>query len=166
MFSTMAILDGDMVRLVNEQRLGFVATVCDDGTPNLSPKGTMVVVDGDRIAFGEIRSPDTVANLRRNAAMEINFVDPLARRGYRFKGVAEVLAPDDAEFAELRPAFDRWGDLAERIRAIVRLRVERALPLTSPAYDIGASEAELRASWMQHFHDLQVASGAGDDPAP
>jgi len=26
---------------VEEQRLGFVATVRPDGTPNLSPKGTM-----------------------------------------------------------------------------------------------------------------------------
>ena len=33
------ILTPDMKRVVREQRLGFVATVCSDGTPNLSPKG-------------------------------------------------------------------------------------------------------------------------------
>src|SRR6266581_2563776 len=32
-----------MKRLVTEQRLGFVATVCPDGTPNLSPKGTTAI---------------------------------------------------------------------------------------------------------------------------
>jgi hypothetical protein len=36
----MAILTEDMKRVVREQRLGFIATVCPDGTPNLSPKGT------------------------------------------------------------------------------------------------------------------------------
>ena len=32
-----------MKRVVEEQRLGFVATVSPDGTPNLSPKGTTAV---------------------------------------------------------------------------------------------------------------------------
>jgi hypothetical protein len=34
-----ATLTADMKRVVREQRLGFVATVCPDGTPNLSRKG-------------------------------------------------------------------------------------------------------------------------------
>jgi hypothetical protein len=33
-------LTEDMERVVSEQRLGFVATVCPDGTSSLSPKGT------------------------------------------------------------------------------------------------------------------------------
>jgi predicted pyridoxine 5'-phosphate oxidase superfamily flavin-nucleotide-binding protein len=45
------ILTEDMKRVVNEQRLGFVATVCPDGTPNLSPKGTTAVWDDDHIVF-------------------------------------------------------------------------------------------------------------------
>jgi predicted pyridoxine 5'-phosphate oxidase superfamily flavin-nucleotide-binding protein len=39
----MGILTNDMKRVVEQQRLGFVATVCPDGTPNLSPKGTTAV---------------------------------------------------------------------------------------------------------------------------
>jgi uncharacterized protein len=39
----MGILTADMKRVVEQQRLGFVATVCSDGTPNLSPKGTTAV---------------------------------------------------------------------------------------------------------------------------
>ncbi|MGA7633954.1 MAG: pyridoxamine 5'-phosphate oxidase family protein [Terriglobales bacterium] len=40
----MGILTEDIKRLVSEQRLGFVAIVCPDGTPNLSPKGTTAVL--------------------------------------------------------------------------------------------------------------------------
>jgi len=39
----MGILTDDMKRIVREQRLGYIATVCPDGTPNLSPKGTIAV---------------------------------------------------------------------------------------------------------------------------
>jgi predicted pyridoxine 5'-phosphate oxidase superfamily flavin-nucleotide-binding protein len=60
------LLTADMKRVVEEQRLGFVATVCPDDTPNLSPKGTTAVWDDDHLAFANIRSPGTLANLRQN----------------------------------------------------------------------------------------------------
>src|SRR6185503_3661471 len=87
----MGLLTADMQRVVQEQRLGFVATVCPDGTPNLSPKGTTLVWDDDHLVFANIRSPGTLANLRQNASVEINVVDPFVRKGYRFKGIATIL---------------------------------------------------------------------------
>lgn len=65
------MLTPDMKRIIEQQRLGFVATAAPDGTPNLSPKGTFVVLDNATIAFGEIRSPGTIRNLR---IIEVNFV--------------------------------------------------------------------------------------------
>lgn len=67
----MAILTEDMKRLVREQGLGFYATVCEDGSPNLSPKGTTRVQDDDHLFFAEIRSPQTVASIRRGSLGEI-----------------------------------------------------------------------------------------------
>ena len=58
-----AKLTADMKRVVMEQRLAFVATVCPDGTPNLSPKGTIAVWDDDHLVFADIRSPGTIANI-------------------------------------------------------------------------------------------------------
>lgn len=101
----MAIIDDAMRRMVNEQRLGYVATVCPDGTPNLSPKGTTFVWDDDQLTFADIRSPGTIANLKNNPAVEINVVDPLSRRGYRFKGTARVL--DEGSEFESGIAFFR-----------------------------------------------------------
>src|SRR5512139_39581 len=89
--SAMGLLTADMKRVVEEQHLGFVATVCPDGTPNLSPKGTTAVWDPDHLVFANIRSPGTLANLRQNANVEVNVVDPFVRKGYRFKRVASVL---------------------------------------------------------------------------
>src|SRR5215469_5271385 len=97
----MAMLTADMKRVIAEQKLGFVATVGADGAPNLSPKGTMLVLDDDRIMFGEIRSPATIANLAQNAGMEINFVDQFSRAGYRFRGRAAVVPRGTPEFAPL-----------------------------------------------------------------
>ena len=148
----MGILTEDMKRVVNEQRLGFIATVCPDGTPNLSPKGTTAVWDDDHLVFVDVRSPGTVANLRQNPAIEINVVDQASRKGYRFKGTAEVLGSGPV-FEQILAARRERG--AENpVRAVVLMTVERALPLTSPAYDLGVSEDELRASWRRYWQTL------------
>src|SRR5438876_2990165 len=103
--TAMGILTPDMRRVVREQRLGYIATVCADNTPNLSPKGTTTVWDDDHLVFADIHSPGTVANLRHNPAIEINVVDPEVRKGYRFKGTATVLS--SGEIFETFVAFYR-----------------------------------------------------------
>ncbi|HKV44311.1 MAG TPA: pyridoxamine 5'-phosphate oxidase family protein [bacterium] len=157
----MGILTEEMKRVVREQRLGFVATVCPDGTPNLSPKGTTAVWDDDHLVFAEIRSPGTLANLRTNPAMEINVVDPVVRKGYRFKGTARVFTAG-ALFDQIINFYQsgdrRRGtvhDLGKRIRSVVVMTVERALPLVSPAYDTGLSEDEVREAWERYWDTIR-----------
>jgi len=145
-----------MKRVVEEQRLGFVATVCPDGTPNLSPKGTTAVWDDDHLAFANIRSAGTLANLRNNPAVEVNVVDPIVRRGYRFKGTASVLASGDLYDRAIR-FYKARGSRVSAIREIVLIRVTAAQPLDSPAYDYGATEEEVRARWERHYASLAGA---------
>ncbi len=145
----MARLTEDMRWMVEHQRLGFVATVCPDGTPNLSPKGTVAVWDAEHLVFADIHSPGTVANLRRNPAVEINVVDALSRRGYRYKGTARIV--DGGEELDGIVAFFRERGTKSPIRAGVIVTVETAAPLLSPAYDQGATEDELRERWLRHY---------------
>src|SRR5215469_8709572 len=91
----MGIITEEMRVVVNGQRLGFVATVCANGTPNLSPKGTTLVWDANHLVFADIRSPTTIKNLTCNPAIEINVVDPIRRKGYRFKGQARIVTQGD-----------------------------------------------------------------------
>jgi uncharacterized protein len=152
----MGILTDDMKRVVREQRLGFIATVCADGTPNLSPKGTTNVWDDDHVVFADICSPGTIENLQRNPAIEINVVDPMVRKGYRFKGTATVVE-SGTQFEEIMSTvYEAMSDaIRGRVGRIVVVRVERALPLTSPAYDTGATEEEIRASWEEYWRELR-----------
>lgn len=145
----------ELARFVTEQRLGFVATVDADGTPNLSPKGTFVVVDEATVAFAETRSPNTLLNLAANPAIEVNVVDPFTRQGCRLKGTARVVARGEADFEALHTLFHDHPALQPRIRAVVSIAVARVLPLSSPAYDDGATEEELRRAWTARFRELQ-----------
>ena len=145
-------LTEDMKRIVSEQRLGFIASICPDGTPNLSPKGTTAVWDDEHLIFANICSPGTIANVQRQPIVEINVVDPVARKGYRFKGTATVYK--EGPLFEQGLAFYRNRGTASPIEHIVLVKVERALPLISPAYDQGKTEEEIREQWLGYWETL------------
>jgi predicted pyridoxine 5'-phosphate oxidase superfamily flavin-nucleotide-binding protein len=151
-----AVLTDEMKRVVREQRLGFYATVCEDGSPNLSPKGTTFVLDDDHLFFADIRSPQTTANIRRGSLVEVNVVDPLVRKGYRFKGPAEIHEPGSSRFAEgIERLREAGSTLVDRVKAIVVIEVREARPLVSPVYDDGAvSEEDIVRTFRERFAAL------------
>ena len=151
----MPILTEDMKRVIRQQRIGFVATVCPDGTPNLSPKGTAAVWGDDHLLFADLASPVTMENLRHNPAVEINLVDLYSRKGYRFKGSARIVTEeaDPDLHAEIFRAYEHGERGVHQVRlpanAYVLIRVERALPLVSPAYLPGVTERSTRETWAR-----------------
>jgi hypothetical protein len=152
------VLDEDMQRVVREQRLGYVASVCPDGTPNLSPKGTTAVWDDHNLVFAHLHSHQTVANIEAgNRVVEINVVDPILRKGYRFKGPATVHWEGSLYESGLRFYLEHSGLEADRVEAIVLIRVEHAAAVISPAYDDGSTEdaVEQRSLKMYGLRRLQ-----------
>jgi hypothetical protein len=155
------VLDDDMQRVVDAQRLAYVASVCADGTPNLSPKGTTAVWDAGHLVFAHLYSHGTVANIESGrSVVEVNVVDPIRRKGYRFKGRAAVHR-DGPEFdAGLRFYRERSGLEAHRIQAIVLVEVEQAAPLTSPAYDDGSTEHDVEQRSLALYGLTRSGDGA------
>lgn len=57
-------------------------------------------------------------------------------------------------------------DARSRIRSLVMVRVERALPLVSPSYDLGLTEEEISATWWGHYAGLSSRRQHHPDPPP
>jgi len=148
----MSLLTQDIKEFVNQTKLGFIATVSPDGTPNLSPKGTTIVWDGDHLAFADIHSPGTVQNLLSNPAIEINVVDVFTRKGYRFKGTAKVFSEGDI----FNKVISFYGEAASKykINNIVVVKVDRVIPITSPIYDTGISEEEVKTMYIDYWNSV------------
>ena len=136
-------------------RLGYVATVTPEGRPSVSPKGTFVVLDEETLAFGEIRSPQTIANLIHLPECEINFVDHFARKGVRVRGISRFAKKGSQEFERLIPKWQAiWGDLADRVNMIVVLRVAEVKLLSTPPYDDGVSEADMVELYKAKYAEI------------
>ncbi|MDB3957249.1 pyridoxamine 5'-phosphate oxidase family protein [Candidatus Nitrosopelagicus sp.] len=146
----MTEFDDEIRNFVNFQKLGYVATVSSDGAPNLSPKGTIVILDDSRLVFANIRSPQTVENLTKNPSIEINVIDPFSRMGYRFKGIANILS-DGSDFKKILDYFEKKG-IKSKISDIVIVDVKSFSKVTSPSYDLGLKKDVLIEKWKQYYN--------------
>ena len=148
------MLNDKMRALIERNTLAMVATVSADGHPRVSPKGTTVVVDERRLAFSNIRSPSTVANIQVNPAVELNFIDVLRRQACRIEGHALYHPRGEARFEALLPLFATWPELLERMQGFVEVEISKAQLIYSPVYDVGQSEDELIAHWSAYYGSL------------
>jgi predicted pyridoxine 5'-phosphate oxidase superfamily flavin-nucleotide-binding protein len=148
------MLTEDMRSIIATYPLGFVASVNKDGTPNLSPKGTFVVLNDRQLVFGHIRSPGTVGNIAERPTIEINFLDVLARKAVRVRGHARMFSRSAPEFTPLFAALSGWKGYTDIMKGVVRVDIEKASLILSPAYDLGNTEAQLREQYRAKFTSL------------
>ena len=145
----MGFFTNEIKSIIEQQKLGYIATVSPDNTPNLSPKGTISVWDDEHLVFADIKSPNTMANLEKNPALEINVVNPITRKGYRFKGIGKILSSGD-EYDKIISHYTKIG-VKSKIGRVVLVKVTSVNDVTSPLYDLGYSEEEIKKRWKEHY---------------
>ena len=123
----MAIITEDHRKLIEEVGLCYVASASSDGTPNVSPKGSIAVLDDDHLVFAEIMSPHTSENLQENPRVAVSVCNPEKFQGFQFKGTA-VLSPDG----------EVYDMLVRRIK-------EQKLPVPPPKNAVTIKVDEVRA---------------------
>jgi predicted pyridoxine 5'-phosphate oxidase superfamily flavin-nucleotide-binding protein len=144
----MGILTDEMKRVVTEIQLCYAATGSPDDKPNLSPKGSITVLNDDELGFADLASPGTIENLRHNPAIELNVVDPFTRRGFRFKGRAEIVKNDPEAHRRIAQILGPEYPFEQ----VVKIRVETAAEVFSPVYTVTpSSEAEVKRFWLQRY---------------
>jgi len=148
----MSLITSEIQKFLEQNKLGFVATVNSDGHPNVSPKGTIIGWGDDSLAFVNIRSPDTVNNLKNNPHIEINVIDPLLRKGFLFSGTCTLLN-DGVVFDKIFTHYRSIG-VTSIINSIVLVKLSKISSVVSPLYDSGMSEIQMKSKWKKHFEEL------------
>ena len=148
----MAVITSEIKTFLNSQKLGYVATVSSDGKPNISPKGTIIAWSDNLLAFANIRSPGTVMNLQHNHFVEINVIDPLSRKGYLFTGTAKIIK-NTPLYVEILNHY-RTNGIKSPINSIVIVDISSVSEVTSPLYDLGQTEEEIKLKWKLFFNNM------------
>lgn len=148
----MNLISENIKKFLEVHKLGFVATVSSDHLPNISPKGTIIGWNSDTLAFANIRSPDTLQNIRNNPSIEINVIDPLLRKGFLFRGKSRII--EEGELYQNILSHYRKKGIKSPINEIVLVDISSIEEVTSPLYDLGVSEEEIKSKWKKFFQEL------------
>ncbi len=137
---------------LKQQKLGFVATINENNTPNLSPRGTIFAWGDEHVIFADIKSPQTTKNLERNSTVEINVINPITRKGIILNGNASILK-EGKEFFEILGYYKEQG-IQSKIVAVAKVKVTEIQEITSPLYDLGYSENEIKEKWKKYYQSF------------
>jgi len=148
----LTVITSEIKTFLEIQKLGYVATVSSDGKPNISPKGTIIAWSDNILAFANIRSPDTLMNLQTNPFVEINVIDPFSRKGYLFTGTAKIIK-NTPLYVEILNHY-RTNGIKSPINSIVIVDVSSVSEVTSPLYDLGQTEEEIKLKWKLFFNNV------------
>jgi predicted pyridoxine 5'-phosphate oxidase superfamily flavin-nucleotide-binding protein len=127
---TVEVLTEEMKNLVSQVRLCYAATASKDGMPNVSPKGSIIVVDDNTLAFACMMSPKTVSNLKENPKIAVAVVDAPARKGFQFKGKA-VLETSGKIFEQMSARIA--GMKLPPLQCVARITVSEIVPIPTKA---------------------------------
>jgi hypothetical protein len=104
-------------------KLAWVATVSRDGEPNVTPKGSLKLLDDSHVLFADLFSLKTRKNLLENKKVAVTVVDATTAKGYQLKGTAEVV--------DSGPLFDETGKQIQalnkglpHVQHVVKITVE------------------------------------------
>jgi hypothetical protein len=116
-------------------KMGWVATAAREGVPNVTPKGTVRVLDDEHVIFADLFSLKTRQNLDQNHKVAVTVIDPSTHKGSQIKGTAELISA---------------GPLYEQMAAELK---GASATLPSPKYVVKIS--------VESVYDQSVGPGAG-----
>jgi uncharacterized protein len=88
---TMGALIEQVKETLQNVKPAYVATASESGKPNVSAKGSVRIIDDDTIAFADVASPRTVANLRENDNISLIVPGNDSQKGCRIWGIGRVV---------------------------------------------------------------------------
>jgi len=107
----MGLINEEMRKVIEEQKLIYVATASRQGRPNVSPRGSIQYIDENTLAFAAVRSEKTLANIQENPWAAVAVLDIQNRKGFQFKGKTEKVSEGDIYNRVVDPLKKRLPNL-------------------------------------------------------
>ena len=119
---------------IHRSVLCWLASVSDDGVPNVSPKEIFSDYGADEIIVANIASPQTIKNIEANAAVCVSFIDILVQKGFQLKGEARLVNKGDVEFSQMEKPLLKMTEGKFPFASIIAIKVGSSKPIIAPRY--------------------------------
>lgn len=127
-------LTDEIRQSIAESVLCWLATVDAERNPNVSPKEVFAAHDADHLLIANIASPNSVRNIEINPAVCVSFVHVFKQKGFKLKGVASILQPNDPAYVERHRPLNLIAGDRFPIQSIIQVRVNSVHRILAPSY--------------------------------
>ncbi len=125
----------DILRLLDESVLCWLATASPDGHPSVSPKEIFKPFN-DSIIIANIASPNSARNIKANPKACVSFVNIFTQRGYQISGPAEYLDQSHSTFPEIEQALIQLTQGHFPFKSAFRIHAESIKEIRAPRYHL------------------------------
>ncbi|TVR10822.1 MAG: pyridoxamine 5'-phosphate oxidase family protein [Salinarimonadaceae bacterium] len=129
-----AVINDAVREDIRHSVLCWLATVDENGQPNVSPKELFTDHGEDAILIADIASPVSVRNLARNPLVCVSFVDVFRQRGFKIAGRTRLIAPVDPDFAVYGARLQELAGPDFQVRHAIHVAVTRISRIWAPSY--------------------------------
>ena len=119
----MTMVNDELKKAISDIQPSFVATADKNGYPNVSPKGSLSVLDDQHVIFADLRSPGTIKNLKENPYVSIIGLNMKTRNGWRVWGKTVEIMTSGSIFDKLQSKYAAKG----KVNHVVKVMVEKSV---------------------------------------
>ena len=128
------LITTEVAESIDRSVLCWLATVSEDGFPNVSPKEAFLHDGHGRILVANIASPTTVRNIRSHPRVCLSFVDVFFQKGFKIRGTAVVIDPGDAAFDKSKGRLLETIGTTFSILSVIEVTPVRIEEIIAPSY--------------------------------
>ncbi|MFS4469791.1 pyridoxamine 5'-phosphate oxidase family protein [Maribacter sp. 2210JD10-5] len=128
------VLTEEIKEYIDKSVLCWLATVSEDGMPNVSPKECFNYFGSENIIVANIASPQSVKNIKSNPNICLSFIDIFEQMGYQIKGKAEIIGKKNSLFLEMESVLTKMTGGKYPFSTITYISPEKVKPIIAPKY--------------------------------
>lgn len=142
--------------------LCWLATVDENGQPNVSPKEIFTAVDTEYLVVANIASPTSVRNIEVNPLVCVSFIDVFVQKGFKVSGMARNVRRGDAEFSRWAAPLVPMAGTRFTIHSVLVVRATAIESILAPSYRLYPAETteQVQVESAMRSYGVQPASDA------
>jgi predicted pyridoxine 5'-phosphate oxidase superfamily flavin-nucleotide-binding protein len=113
----------EVVQEFLKNKMAWVASASPDGLPNVTPKGTVQVLDDEHLVFADLFSLKTRENLQKNPKAAVTVVDEKTHKGYQLKGSVELISSGPL-FEKVAEQLEKKSKQLPKPKCVVKITVD------------------------------------------
>ncbi len=127
-------LTDNIKEYIDNTVLCWLATVSQDGQPNVSPKELFHRYGDDQLIIANIASPQSVNNIKQNPKVCVSILDILVQKGFQLKGTAQIIDEAHKDYDGMYALLTQETGDKYPFHTITVITVQSTKPIIAPSY--------------------------------